>query len=104
MFFLGLLTVLGGFRSYSFRLEHLLGEINREIEAYSQEEMELWQVFSSLTSPIKVYSYCKDKLGMDTPKHVEVVRVREVRAAAMPSSSPKGWRSGVMSFFGFTMN
>jgi hypothetical protein len=101
---LGLFAVLGGFRVYSFRLEYLLSEINREIETYSSEEMELWQVFSGLTSPIKVYSYCKDKLGMDSPKNVEIVRVRAPRVAVAPPPNPKGWRSGVLSFLGFVMN
>ncbi|MDR1649128.1 MAG: hypothetical protein LBR71_02610 [Synergistaceae bacterium] len=102
---LGLLAVLGGFRVYSFRLEYFLSEINREIEAHSAEEMELWQIFSGLTSPIKIYSYCKDKLGMDTPRHVEIVRVRGPRVAvAPPPPNPKGWRSGILSFFGFAVN
>jgi hypothetical protein len=101
---LGLLAVLGGFRVYSFRLEYLLSEINREIEAHSSEEMELWQIFSGLTSPIKVYSYCKDKLGMEAPKHVEIVRVRGPQVAVAPPPNPKEWRSGVLSFFGFAIN
>ena len=103
--FLGLLVILGGFRFYSFRLEYLLSEINRRIEAHSMEEIELWQVFSGLTSPIKVYSYCKDKLGMDNPKKVEIVHVQGTRVAVVPPpSSPKGWRSSVLSFFGSAMN
>jgi hypothetical protein len=102
---LGLLIALGGVRSYSSHLEALLGGLNREIEARSQEEMELWQLFSSLTSPIKVYSYCRDKLGMDNPKNVKVVRVPDSsRVAAAPDPNPRGWRSGVLSFFGFSMN
>jgi cell division protein FtsL len=102
---LSLLVVLGGFRFYSFRLEYLLSEINRGIESYSTEEIELWQTFSGLTSPIKVYSYCKDKLGMNNPKNVEVVHVRGPRVAAAPSpENPKGWRSGVLSLLGFSMN
>jgi hypothetical protein len=102
--FLSLLTVLGGFRFYAFRLEYLLSEINRGIERYSSEEMELWQVFSGLTSPIKIYSYCRDKLGMETPKHVEILRVQEPRVAAAPDPGPKGWRSSVLSLFGLAMN
>jgi hypothetical protein len=102
--FLSLLVVLGGFRFYSFSLESLLSEINRKIEAHSLEEMELWQAFSSLTSPIKVYSYCKDMLGMDSPQKVEVVRVQRPRVAVVPAPSPKGWRSGVLSFFGLSPN
>jgi hypothetical protein len=102
--FMGLLIVLGGFRFYSFRLETLLSGINREIEAYSSEEMELWQVFSGLTSPIKVYSYCREKLGMNTPQNVRIVRVRGPQVAAAPPSDSKRLRSGVLSFFGFAMN
>jgi hypothetical protein len=102
--FLTLLVVLGGFRFYSFRLESILSEINREIDAHSLEEMELWQTFSSLTSPIKVYSYCRDMLGMDSPKKVEIVRVHEPRVAVVPHPNPKGWRSSVLSFFGLAVN
>jgi hypothetical protein len=101
---LGSLAVLEGFRGYSSRLESLLSEINRKIEVHSAEEMELWQVYSGLTSPIKIYSYCKDKLGMDSPKNVEIVRVGGPRVAVTPSPNPKGWRSSVLSFFGFSMN
>jgi hypothetical protein len=102
--FLILLAGLGVCRIYSSRLDYVLSEISRKIEARSTEEMELWQAFSGLTSPIKVYSYCKDKLGMGSPKNVQVIRVQGPKIAVVPPPNPKGWRSQMLSFFGFPVN
>jgi hypothetical protein len=102
--FLFLLAGLGVCRFYSSRLDYSLSEINRKIEAHSMEEIELWQIFSGLTSPIKVYSYCRDKLGMDSPKNVQIIRVQGPRVAIAPPPNPKGWRSQMLSIFGFAIN
>lgn len=99
------IVILGVFRFHVSRLEHLLDNINRGIERYAAEEVELKQVFSGLASPIKIYSYCKDMLGMDKVKHVEMVRVPNTHVATVPAPSPqKNWRSSVLSLFGFSLN
>lgn len=101
------ITVLGIFRFQSSRLEYVLNNINKGIERYSAEEVELRQVFSGLSSPIKIYSYCKDMLGMKKVKDVEVVRVDTVHVASAPapaSDAQKGWRSSLFAFLGFTVN
>lgn len=104
-FLFAAIVVLGVFRFQASRLEYLLNNINRSIERYSAEEVELKQVFSGLASPIKIYSYCKDMLGMDKVKNVEMVRVNTSRLASVPpAESQKGWRSSVFSIFGFAMN
>lgn len=102
---LGALILLGGLRFYSSRLEYILNSINRGIERYSSEEVDLKQAFSGLTSPIKIYSYCKDMLGMDKAKTVETIRVgNEKVAVAAPSERGRAWRSNVFSIFGRGMN
>jgi hypothetical protein len=99
------LVVLGFFRLHVSRLEQLLNNIDKDIERYSVEEVELKQVFSGLASPIKIYSYCKDMLGMDKVKNVEIVHVPAARVVAVPSpESQKRWRSSVFSLLGFTVN
>ncbi|MDR1977352.1 MAG: hypothetical protein LBQ42_01320 [Synergistaceae bacterium] len=99
------IVVLGFFRLQVSRLEQLLSSIDGSIERYSAEEVELKQVFSGLASPIKIYSYCKDMLGMDKVKQVEIVNVPATHVVAIPSPEPqKGWRSSVFSILGFTVN
>ena len=95
---------LGFFRFSASQLEYRLSGIERSIERYSAEETELIQTLSSLTSPIKIYSYCKDQLGMSAAKQ-ETIQVRSVLAADSAAQEPqKGWRSSMFSFFGFTVN
>lgn len=104
VFFIAI-TVLGLFRFQASRLEYVLNSINKGIERYSAEEVELRQVFSGLSSPIKIYSYCKDMLGMEKVKGVEMVQVDRVHVASVPASdAQKGWRSSLFSFFGFAVN
>ena len=103
--FFAAIVVLGLFRFQASRLEHLLNSINKNIERYSVEEVELRQIFSGLSSPIKIYSYCKDVLGMEKVKGVEMVQVDPVHVASAPvPETQRGWRSSLFSFFGFGMN
>lgn len=105
MLFLMVIVGLGVFRFHSSRLEYMLNSINRSIERYSTEEVELRQVFSGLASPIKIYSYCKDMLGMDKAKNVEMVEVDSTYVASVPAPGRRqDWRSSVFAFFGFAMN
>jgi len=95
---------LGFFRFSASQLEYRLSYIERSIERYSAEEIELKQELSGLTSPIRIYSYCKERLGMNTAKQ-EIVRVPLVLVAdVVPDEPQKGWRSNLFSFFGFTVN
>ena len=95
---------LGFFRFSASQLEYRLNSIERSIERHSAEEMELKQELSGLTSPIRIYSYCKERLGMSTARQ-EIVRMPRVLVAdAVPAEPQKGWRSNLFSFFGFTMN
>jgi cell division protein FtsL len=96
---------LAFFRFNASQLENRLGSIERSIERYSAEEVELKQILSGLTSPIKIYSYCKDQLGMSAGKQ-ELVRVPSAgNMAELPPVEPqKGWRSSIFSFFGFAVN
>jgi hypothetical protein len=96
-------AALGFFRFRAFQLEVLLNDINSRIEKYSLEEIEFRQVFAGLTSPIKVYSHCKEILGMSQPKLVEEVRAPSSKSAALPAPK-KDWRSGVLSVFGLPAN
>jgi cell division protein FtsB len=99
------IVVLGFFRLQVSRFEQLLSGIDQRIERYSAEEVQLKQTFSGLASPIKIYAYCKDMLGMDKVKRVEMVHVPAVRSVAVPSpKSQKGWRSNVFSLLGFSVN
>lgn len=98
----GAVALLGSLRFQASRLEYFLNTVNKNIERYSTEELELKQTFPSLASPIKIYSYCKDMLGMSKVKGVETVRVdaERVVTASRPESQ-KGWRSSVRALFGF---
>jgi hypothetical protein len=99
------IVLLGFFRLQAARLEQLLYNIDREIERYSLEEDELKQIFAKHASPLQIYSYWKEKLGMDKAKQVEVIRIPGVYTATLSPPEPqKGWRSSLFSIFGFTMN
>jgi hypothetical protein len=99
------IVILGFFRLQAAQLEQLLHNIERDIERYSLEEDELKQIFSKQASPLQIYSYWKEKLGMDKAQQVEVIRVPGVYAAIVPPPEPqKGWRSSLFSIFGFTVN
>ena len=88
-------VVLGFFRLQVSRLEQLLNHIDQRLERYSAEEIELKQVLSGLVSPVKIDSYCKDILGMDKVRHVEILRIPAAHFAATsaPEEPQKKWRS-----------
>jgi len=95
---------LGFFRFNASQLEHSLSRIERSIARYAVEEMELKQVLSGLTSPIRIYSFCKERLGMIAGTQ-EIVHVQRPRMANVPPvESQKGWRASMFAFFGFTLN
>ncbi|MDR1873775.1 MAG: hypothetical protein LBQ90_02005 [Synergistaceae bacterium] len=99
------IVVLGFLRFHASRLEYLLNTVYRNIERYSTEEMELKQAYSGLSSPTRIYSYCRDVLGMDRARNVEMIQVNPVHLASAPEvESKKSWRSSLFSFFGLTIN
>ena len=94
---------LGFFRFNASQLEYRLDSIERSIQRYTAEEVELVQVLSGLTSPIKIYSYCKDKLGMNMAQQdiVEIPHLLVAKNAA--PESQKGWRTSMLAFFGLSV-
>ena len=95
---------LGFFRFNASQLEHSLSRMERSIARYAAEEMELKQILSGLISPIRIYSFCKEQLGMIAGTQ-EIVHIQRVRTAIVPSYEPKkGWRANMFAFFGFTLN
>jgi len=102
-----ILGILGLFRFNAAQLELRLGRLERNITRYSIEETELRQILSGLTSPIRIYSFCREHLGMVAAGTQEVVHIQRVRMAASPapqSESQRGWRYSMFAFFGFTAN
>ncbi|MDR1740559.1 MAG: hypothetical protein LBR38_01740, partial [Synergistaceae bacterium] len=63
-------------------LERALSDINQGIARLSAEELSYRQTLSTITSPIKIYSYCKDVLGMERTRNVVEVRTRGSEKAA----------------------
>jgi hypothetical protein len=103
--FLSTVIVLVFLRFHISRLELVLNNIDREIDRYSMEEIELKQESSKFASPYKIFMDCKEVFGMDKVKHVEIVRVVPERVALVPDPiSQKGWRSSIFAFFGFSVN
>ena len=103
-FFFAMMAGLGFFRFSASQLEYRLSSVERNIERYATEEIELKQALSGLVSPIKIYSYCKEQLGMIAGKQ-ETVRVERVYLAnTVPDEPQKGWRTSMFAFFGLTAN
>ena len=94
---------LGFFRFNASQLEFRLSGIERSIARHAAEEIELRQTLSSLISPVKIYSYCKDRLGMQAAEQ-ETVRLPHIFVADTSFPEPqKGWRSSMFAFFGFSV-
>ena len=101
--FLLVLFALGALRYQAARLAYRLDALNREIGRYSLEETALRQEFSGLVSPIKIYSYCKERLGMEKMQVAEslTVPMQERRFATDRGLEPvKGWRTRFAWLFG----
>ena len=95
---------LGFLRFQAARLAYYLDTINRSIQKYSDEEVVLRQELSGLLAPIKIYSYCKENLGMQKVLKAETLPVK-LRGQVMTASKKKsdsekqGWRSGLAWLF-----
>ena len=102
----GLVIGLGILRFHAARLAYYLESVNQSIQKYSDEEVMLRQELSALVAPIRIYSYCKESLGMQKVLKAETLstRVRSTGLAASHNdnnnSGRTGWRSGLAWLFG----
>lgn len=103
VFGLLVLLALGALRYEAGRLAYRLDSLNRAIGRYSMEETALRQEFSGLVAPIRIYSYCKEQLGMEKVRVAETILVRPRNGAltAESVSEPaRGWRARVAWILG----
>ena len=98
---------LGFLRFHAARLAYYLDTVNRSIQKYTDEEIVLRQELSGLLAPIRIYSYCKENLGMQKVLKAETLPVRRrgeiLTAAARKEKENKkelSWRSGLAWLFG----
>ena len=94
----GLVVGLGILRFHAARLAYYLESINQSIQKYSNEEVVLRQELSALVAPIRVYSYCKENLGMQKVLRAETIPVKvrntDLTASHQDNKSNNGgWRS-----------
>ena len=101
LFFFSVGVGLVGIRFHSVRLAYHLESVNKSIERYSVEEAGLRQEFSGLVAPIKVYSYCKEMLGMEKVAKVESIssRISNAQLASEPAAKPSVWRASLAWIF-----
>ena len=111
--FIAALTVIRGLviglvilRFHAARLAYYLESVNQSIQKYSDEEVILRQELSALVAPIRIYSYCKESLGMQKVVKAETlpVHMRSEGLAAsrktVPAVNTQGWRSSLAWLFG----
>ena len=101
----GLVIGLGILRFHAARLAYYLESVNQSIQRYSDEEVILRQELSALVAPIRIYSYCRENLGMQKVMKAETlpVRVLNRELTASRKNNPsvlQGWRSGLAWLFG----
>ena len=102
---ISLVIGLGILRFHAARLAYYLESVNQSIQKYSDEEIVLRQELSALIAPIRIYSYCKENLGMQKVLKAETlpVRMKSGNLAASKSSSGSGlqnWRSSLAWLLG----
>ena len=106
---LGVITCLviglGILRFHAARLAYYLESVNQSIQKYSDEETILRQELSALVAPIRIYSYCKESLGMQKVLKAETLPIRSRIGVLNASkknvpSKNQGWRSGLAWLFG----
>ena len=97
---------LGFLRFHAARLAYYLDTVNKSIQRYTDEEVVLRQELSGLLAPIRIYSYCKENLGMQKVLKAETLPIRPRGTALMAASKKNskqeltGWRSGLAWLFG----
>ena len=110
-FVLGLVVVislvigLGILRFHAARLAYYLESVNQSIQKYSDEDVSLRQELSALVAPIRIYSYCKESLGMQKVLKAETLprRMRTDNFADSGNnlqSESGGWRSSLAWLLG----
>ena len=103
---IGLVIGLGILRFHAARLAYYLESVNQSIQKYSDEEVILRQELSALVAPIRIYSYCRESLGMQKVLKAETLPVRTRHtglAVSRKTTTPSiltGWRSGLAWLFG----
>ena len=102
---ISLVIGLGILRFHAARLAYYLESVNQSIQKYSDEEVILRQELSALVAPIRIYSYCKESLGMQKVLHAEILpmRTKSGNLAASKNNSPSGlsgWRSSLAWLLG----
>jgi len=97
-----LMMGLGFLRFHSARLAYYLDSVNRSIQKYTDEEIVLRQELSGLLAPTRIYSYCKENLGMQKVLKAETLPVRRhdgIKTASRKNNKIKkelsAWRSGL---------
>ena len=74
-FFLCVILILGILRFHASRLAYRLDSLSLSLQQLSNEETALKQEISALAAPIRIYSYCKEKLGMTKVADAETLTV-----------------------------
>ncbi len=102
---ISLVIGLGILRFHAARLAYYLESVNQSIQEYSEKEVKLRQELSALVAPIRIYSYCKESLGMQKVLKAETLPVRiktgTVAASKQNDSSVfDGWRSSLAWLLG----
>lgn len=102
---ISLVIGLGILRFHAARLAYYLESVNQSIQKYSDEEVILRQELSALVAPIRIYSYCKESLGMQKVIKAETLPVR-LKTGNLSgkkddsSSGLEGWRSSLAWLLG----
>ena len=103
VFGLLVLLALGALRYEVGCLAYRLDNLNQAIGRYCLEETALRQELSGLVAPIRIYSYCKEQLGMEKVRVAETILVRprggDLTAESV-SGPTKGWRARVAWILG----
>lgn len=95
------LVMLGTLRFKLSQMAYRLDGINASIRRCSDEETSLRQELSALTAPIKVYSYCRDQLGMTKILTADSMPVRpRGRTAPENGNEQDGWQGRLARLFG----
>ena len=90
-------------------LRYYLESVNKSIQKYSDEEVVLRQELSALVAPIRIYTYCKESLGMQKATRAdtmiikfktETVASRRNNERKSESESNKNWRTRLSWLFG----
>ncbi len=103
---IGLIMGLGILRFHAARLAYYLESVNQSIKRYSEEEVNLRQELSALVAPIRIYSYCKESLGMQKVVKAETMPMRMSRRNLTatrrnePAANRFSWRSSLSWLLG----